>query len=83
MEFLLEIFLEFVLQIVGRRGSLMIDQPWADEKPHTQMVVIGSAGGVDPKALTALFDGATITTQAKKSRAEQIIEQLEMERKGY
>ena len=72
----------FILQIVGRRGSLMIDQPWDDEKPHNQMVVIGSAGGIDPAALTALFEGAAVT-QAKQSRAQQILESLEMERKGY
>ncbi|MBA3869191.1 MAG: GTP-binding protein [Anaerolineae bacterium] len=72
----------FILQIVGRRGSLMVDQPWGDEKPHIQMVVIGSAGGIDPTVLTALFEGSLVT-KSKKSHAQQILESLEMERKGY
>ena len=72
----------FILQIVGRRGTIMIDEPWGDQKPGTQMVVIGSAGGIDPKALTALFEEA-IATKTKKSRAQQILESIEMERKGY
>ncbi len=72
----------FILQIVGRRGSLMIAEEWGDQTPSTQMVVIGSAGGIDPAVLTALFEGA-IVTKTKKSRAQQILESIEMERKGY
>ena len=72
----------FVLQIVGRRGTIMIDEPWGDQKPGTQMVVIGSAGGVDPHVLTKLFEDA-VATKTKKSRAQQILESIEMERKGY
>ncbi len=72
----------FILQIVGRRGTLMIADKWGDQSPFTQMVVIGSAGGIDAAVLTALFDGA-LATQPKKSRAQQILESIEMERKGY
>ncbi len=72
----------FILQIVGRRGSLMITEVWGDQTPSTQMVVIGSAGGIDPTTLTALFEGAVVT-KTKKSRAQQILESIEMERKGY
>jgi len=72
----------FILQIVGRRGTLMIAEEWGDQTPYTQMVVIGSSGGVDPTALTALFESA-IATKTKKSRAQQILESIEMERKGY
>ncbi len=72
----------FILQIVGRRGTLMIADEWGEQTPFSQMVVIGSAGGIDPAALTALFEGA-IVTKTKKSRAQQILESIEMERKGY
>jgi G3E family GTPase len=72
----------FILQIVGRRGTLMIAEEWGDQIPSTQMVVIGSAGGIDPAVLTSLFEGAVVT-KTKKSRAQQILESLEMERKGY
>ncbi len=72
----------FILQIVGRRGTLMIAEEWGDQTPSTQMVVIGSAGGIDPAVLTGLFEGA-IVTKTKKSCAQQILESIEMERKGY
>ena len=72
----------FILQIVGRRGTLMISDEWGDQTPSTQMVVIGSADGIDPAVLTALFEGA-LATKTKKSRAKQILDSLEMERKGY
>ncbi len=72
----------FILQIVGRRGTLMISDEWGDQKPSSQMVVIGSAGGIDPAELTTLFEGA-LASGGKKSRTQQILESIEMERDGY
>ncbi len=72
---------QVVLQVVGRRGSLSLDEPWGDQTPHNRVVVIGSRGGVDPERLTALFSSALALP--KKSRAQQIIEQLELERDEY
>ncbi len=72
----------FVLQIVGRRGAIIVGDPWDDLKPGSQMVVIGSAGGVDPAELTRIFDAALVT-KTRKSRTQQMIEAIEMERKGY
>ncbi len=72
----------FILQIVGRRGSLLIGEPWGDQKPSSQLVVIGSAGGIEPEVLTRLFNSA-LASQTDKSRTQRIIEAIEMERSGY
>jgi G3E family GTPase len=53
-----------VLHVVGKRVSLTIGAPWdADETPHTQIVVIGSHGGVDPDDLRGRFDGTLAINQ--------------------
>ena len=36
-----------VLQSTGRRATLTVGQPWGDRPPMTQIVFIGSHGGVD------------------------------------
>lgn len=72
----------FILQIVGRRGTLMISEPWGDENPSSQLVFIGSAGGIDPAVLTRLFNSA-LAAQTNKSRTQRILEAIEMERRGY
>ncbi len=45
-----------VLQVVGSRVTLTIGKPWGDTPPHTQMVMIGTPGGIDAAALTKKFD---------------------------
>ena len=46
-----------LLQAVGRRVQIDLGgQPWGDQPPRTQLVVIGVAGGVDPTALHAAFE---------------------------
>ncbi|MBK8031815.1 MAG: GTP-binding protein [Chloroflexi bacterium] len=61
-----------VLHVVGKRVSLTFGEPWrADETPHTQLVVIGSYGGVDPEDLQARFEGA-LTINQPASELERI-----------
>jgi G3E family GTPase len=43
----------YVLQVVGRRFSVLPDRPWRDESPASQLVVIGLAGSVDERWLAA------------------------------
>ncbi|MFC2054197.1 CobW family GTP-binding protein [Chloroflexota bacterium] len=45
-----------VLQVVGRRSDVALDQEWGETKPHTQIVAIGAYGSIEPEALTAQFD---------------------------
>jgi G3E family GTPase len=43
----------YVLQVVGRRFSIVADRPWGDDAPASQLVVIGLPGSVDADALEA------------------------------
>ncbi len=53
-----------VLHVVGKRVSLTFGEKWRDgETPHTQIVVIGSYGGVDPDDLRERFEGALAKNQ--------------------
>ena len=45
-----------ILQVVGRRAELYLDEPWGDVTPHSEIVVIGKEGSLDPQRLRALFD---------------------------
>jgi G3E family GTPase len=42
-----------VLQVVGRRVDISLDEEWGDRVPWTQIVAIGAAGGIDPDQLEA------------------------------
>lgn len=49
-----------VLQIVGRRTDVTLDDEWGDRTPRTQIVAIGAPGSIDEKELTARFDSCII-----------------------
>ena len=46
----------YVLQVVGRRLSLVADRPWGTEDPCTRVVAIAHRSVLDPARLSALFD---------------------------
>ncbi len=45
-----------LMQVVGRRANLTFGEQWGEQKPRTQIVVIGSFGGVNAEVLHELFD---------------------------
>jgi len=45
-----------LMQVVGRRANLTFGEKWDRQTPMTQIVVIGSFGGVDGVVLQAQFD---------------------------
>jgi len=45
-----------VLQVVGRRADVALDDEWGERSPRTQIVVIGAPGSIDAEALTEQFD---------------------------
>lgn len=45
-----------ILQVVGSRVTLTIGAPWGATPPHTELVMIGTPGGIDAAALTRQFD---------------------------
>mgnify|MGYP001415253751 CR=1 FL=1 len=61
-----------VLHVVGKRVSLTFGEKWREgETAHTQVVVIGSYGGVDPDDLRERFEGA-LTINQPASEFERI-----------
>ena len=46
----------YVLQVVGRRLSLVADRPWGGDEPRTRVVAIAHRSVLDPARLSALFD---------------------------
>ncbi len=36
-----------MLQVVGRRVDISVQEEWGTRTPHTQIVAIGAAGGID------------------------------------
>ena len=42
-----------VLQVVGRRSDVSLEDEWGDQGPRTQIVAIGAPDGIDEKHLTA------------------------------
>jgi hypothetical protein len=63
---------QLVLHVVGKRVSLTFGEQWReDEMPPTQLVVIGSYGGVDPDDLRERFEGA-LTKNQPASEFERI-----------
>jgi G3E family GTPase len=45
-----------VLQVVGKRVDISIEDMWGEQNPSTRIVAIGAAGGFDRKALEDAFD---------------------------
>ena len=45
-----------ILQVVGRRSDVSLDEKWGDTQPHTKIVAIGAHGSLDPETLTAEFE---------------------------
>jgi len=49
----------YVLQVVGRRFSVVPDRPWGGDPPASQLVVIGLPGSVDEPWLAARLESLT------------------------
>lgn len=64
-----------ILHVVGRRVILKLDTEWGTERPHTQIVVIGSHDGIDTAALNKLFDSCLLA-RAPKSEIERITQNV-------
>ena len=45
----------FVLQVVGRRVDISVQEQWGERAPRTQIVAIGAAGGIDANLLEKTF----------------------------
>ena len=45
-----------ILQVVGRRSDVSLDEEWNGSVPRTQLVAIGAPGSIDSEMLTAQFE---------------------------
>jgi G3E family GTPase len=51
-----------VLQVVGRRADISIQDEWGDRVPRTQILAIGAAGGMDAGLLAETFASCVLGT---------------------
>jgi G3E family GTPase len=71
-----------ILQVVGRRASLLLGDPWGDIQPSNQIVVIAAHGGLDSAALRARFEACAVSrVESAKSSLEN--DSMEWERSDY
>jgi len=63
-----------VLHIVGKRAMLTFGEKWGEKSPRTQIVVIGSSGGVAGDKLQVLFDRARVSfAESKDGKLDQAL----------
>jgi G3E family GTPase len=53
-----------VLQVVGRRVDISLQDEWGQRTPRTQIVVIGSVNGFDPASLGRQFDAMVAASRS-------------------
>jgi G3E family GTPase len=56
-----------IFQLVGKRMSLTVGEPWGDAQPYTQLVAISTPGGIDSALLTAGFDACRQQVKQRNS----------------
>lgn len=64
-----------VLQVVGRRVNLTLNEDWGERQPGTQIVVIGAQGGIDADSLAKTFESC-LAANAPRSELERITGQV-------
>ncbi|MDX1991320.1 MAG: GTP-binding protein [bacterium] len=64
-----------VLHVVGRRASLSMGEPWGDTVPYSQVVVIGTYGGVDQDGMQARFEG-TLAAKVPDSESGKLADSV-------
>jgi G3E family GTPase len=52
-----------VLQVVGRRVDISLQEEWGERAPRTQIVVIGAPNGIDPTMLGHQFNMTIVPNQ--------------------
>jgi hypothetical protein len=52
-----------VLQVVGKRVDISLEDEWGNRPPHTRIVAIGAHDTVDGEALRERFDRCLVETR--------------------
>ena len=55
-----------VLQVVGRRVDISLQDEWGERAPRTQIVAIGAAGSIDPRLMEKTFASCISAAEAPK-----------------
>ena len=61
-----------VLQVVGKRVELSLQDEWGGRTPRTRIVVIGAAGGIDGALLREQFQKVVVPNQALQQTAAAV-----------
>src|SRR5579872_6463289 len=56
-----------VLQVVGRRVDISLQEEWGERAPRTQIVAIGAVGSIDANLLKKTFASCISSTVAAES----------------
>lgn len=64
-----------ILQVVGARASVQVEDAWGTTIPYSQIVAIGTAHSIDPDALNAQFE-ACLYENAPKTELERLSRQV-------
>lgn len=59
-----------VLQVVGRRVDISLEEEWGPRAPRSQIVAIGAAGGIDADLLESIFASCIVTPALDAKAAE-------------
>jgi G3E family GTPase len=57
-----------VLQVVGRRVDISLEEDWGPRTPRTQIVAIGAAGGIDASQLEAIVTACVSASSVASGR---------------
>lgn len=66
----------YVLQMVGKRYQLAESGPWDDERPRSEIVLIGGRDGIDSEALQHAFDSCVGTGDDSESPVLRLVRKL-------
>jgi len=61
-----------VLQVVGRRVDISLQDDWGERKPRTQIVVIGAANRLDPAMLNQQFNLMVSKTEPSNALTQAV-----------
>ncbi len=71
-----------LLHVVGRRAQITLHEHWGERPPRTQIVVIGSPGGVQADALFRLFDQCRASVVRARTQ-DPLLRALEWVRRNW
>ena len=71
-----------ILQVVGRRASLLLGDAWGETKPTNQIVVIAAQGGLDSEDLRTRFE-ACMVSRVESAQNAPNGDSMEWERSDY